>query len=152
MSDAAMVFTDGGNCGSNPGPGGYAAIVRYAGLEQVVTGGFARTTNNRMELMAAIAGLEALPYGVRVSVVSDSQYVVNGFQWSAKWARRGWRSKTGPVANVDLWQRLLAACANRMVDFQWTRGHVGHPENERCDALAGEAAREATEIDSGYAR
>lgn len=152
IDDTALIFTDGGLHKSNPGPGGYAAIIRQGLRETVVTGGFAWTTNNRMELLAAVAALELLPADVPAVVVSDSQYVVNGALWARKWQRNGWRLVDGgAVRNEDLWRRLRAAIDGRDVRFAWTRGHAGHPENERCDRLAAEAARLATAVDVGYA-
>jgi ribonuclease HI len=144
------IWTDGGNCGANPGPGGYAAILKVGPHEKEISGGFTRTTNNRMELYAAIAGLEALKPGQTVVVQSDSQYVVNGIAkgWAAKWKRNRWtpnpaQSKVGwkKTPNWDLWDRLLAACERHTVTFTWVRGHAGNPLNERCDRMAGKAAR-----------
>jgi ribonuclease HI len=131
------IFTDGA-CSGNPGPGGWGAILRYRGVEKELSGFEPITTNNRMELMAAIAGLEALTRPCRVRLYSDSQYLRNGItQWIQSWKRRGWRTADKkPVKNVDLWQRLEAASARHEVDWIWVRGHAGHPENERADALA----------------
>lgn len=148
----ASVFTDGGLVGSNPGRGGYAAIVRVDGIEREVTGGFAWTTNNRVELMAVIAGLESLPDDVNAAVVvTDSRYVADGIRWSARWARNGWRTRAGATKNRDLWIRLRAVVDRiQLVEFRWVRGHAGHVENERCDALAAIAASSATAVDAGY--
>jgi ribonuclease HI len=131
------IFTDGA-CSGNPGPGGWAAILRWRGVEKELSGSDPATTNNRMEMMAAIAGLEALKRGSRVRLYSDSQYLRDGItRWIHGWKARGWRtSDKKPVKNVDLWQRLEAAAAPHMVDWVWVRGHAGHPENERADALA----------------
>ena len=131
------IFTDGA-CRGNPGPGGWAAILRYRGVEKELTGYEADTTNNRMEMMAAIAGLEALKRRCRVRLYSDSQYLRDGItKWIANWKQRGWRTTDKqPVKNIDLWQRLDAASARHVVSWQWVRGHAGHPENERADALA----------------
>jgi ribonuclease HI len=131
------IFTDGA-CRGNPGPGGWGAILRAGGHERELYGAEADTTNNRMELMAAIRGLEALKRPCEVTIVTDSQYVKNGItQWLANWKRRGWRTADRkPVKNVDLWQRLEQAEAPHTVHWQWVRGHTGHPENERADLLA----------------
>jgi ribonuclease HI len=144
------IFTDGA-CSGNPGPGGWGAILRYRGVEKELSGFETITTNNRMELMAAIAGLEALTRPCHVRLFSDSQYLRNGItQWIQSWKRRGWRTADKkPVKNVDLWQRLEAAAARHEVDWVWVRGHAGHPENERADALAragaARAAKDANE-------
>jgi ribonuclease HI len=140
------IFTDGA-CSGNPGPGGWGAILRYRDVEKELSGFEPITTNNRMELMAAIAGLEALTRPCRVRLYSDSQYLRNGItQWIQSWKRRGWRTADKkPVKNVDLWQRLEVAAARHEVDWIWVRGHAGHPENERADALArAEVVRAAT--------
>jgi ribonuclease HI len=131
------IFTDGA-CSGNPGPGGWAAILRYGEVEKELSGYEPHTTNNRMEMMAAIAGLEALKRACRVQVYSDSQYLRDGIsKWIHGWKRRSWRTADNqPVKNVDLWQRLDAAAARHAVDWHWVRGHSGHPENERADALA----------------
>ena len=134
---AVEIFTDGA-CRGNPGPGGWAAILRYRGVEKELTGYDPDTTNNRMEMIAAIAGLEALKRPCRVRLYSDSQYLRDGItKWINGWKRRGWRTADKqPVKNVDLWQRLDAASARHVVTWEWVRGHAGHPENERADALA----------------
>jgi ribonuclease HI len=131
------IFTDGA-CRGNPGPGGWAAILRYGTTEKELAGGDAMTTNNRMELSAAIAGLEALKRPCRVKLYTDSQYVRDGItQWLRGWKARDWRTADKkPVKNVDLWQRLDAASAPHQIEWIWVRGHAGHPENERADALA----------------
>ena len=131
------IFTDGA-CRGNPGPGGWAAILRYRTVEKELTGYDPDTTNNRMEMVAAIAGLEALKRRCRVRLYSDSQYLRDGItKWIDNWKRRSWRTADKqPVKNVDLWQRLDAAAARHVVSWQWVRGHAGHPENERADALA----------------
>lgn len=141
MPDAWVeIFTDGA-CSGNPGPGGWGAILRYGGVEKELSGGAAQTTNNRMELMAAIAALEALTRPSRVHLHTDSKYVTNGItQWIDGWRRRGWRTADKkPVKNVDLWQRLESATAPHQVRWHWVKGHAGHPENERADTLAREA-------------
>ena len=131
------VFTDGA-CRGNPGPGGWAAILRYRGREKELSGFDPDTTNNRMEMTAAVAGLEALKRSCRVRLYSDSQYLRDGItKWMHGWKRRGWRTADKqPVKNVDLWQRLDAVAGRHDVAWIWVRGHSGHPENERADALA----------------
>ena len=131
------IFTDGA-CSGNPGPGGWGALLRYDGVEKELKGGEAETTNNRMELMAAIAGLEALKRPSRVRLTTDSTYVKNGITtWIHDWKRRNWKTAAKkPVKNVDLWQRLEAALSRHQVEWQWVKGHAGHPENERADELA----------------
>lgn len=127
------IFTDGA-CSGNPGPGGWGALLRFNGLEKEITGGEAATTNNRMELMAAIHALEALKRRSRVDLYTDSQYVQRGInEWVAGWKARGWPTK---IKNQDLWKRLDAAVSKHDVSFHWVRGHAGHAENERADALA----------------
>src|SRR3954470_3838908 len=131
------IFTDGA-CSRNPGPGGWGAILRYGTVEKELAGGEPETTNNRMELMAAIAGLEALKRPCKVRLYTDSQYLRDGItQWLPGWKARGWRTASkAPVKNVDLWQRLEQAAAAHQIEWHWVRGHSGHPENERADALA----------------
>ncbi|MCB9850967.1 MAG: ribonuclease HI [Phycisphaerales bacterium] len=144
-----VLFTDGA-CSGNPGPGGWAYILRHlaTGKEKRGSGGESNTTNNRMELSAVIEGLAALTRRTRVRVVTDSQYVCLGMQeWVAGWIRNNWRrgakGKTQPVKNVELWQALVAACEKHDVEFEHVRGHAGHPENEECDQMAVDAARRA---------
>jgi ribonuclease HI len=134
------IWTDGA-CHGNPGPGGWAALIRGAIADQELTGGDVDTTNNRMELMAAISALEALPDQSSAALFTDSQYVVNGItKWIHDWKPRGWRTAgKKPVKNADLWQRLEAAAASHVIEWRWVKGHAGHPENERVDALAGAA-------------
>ena len=131
------IFTDGA-CSGNPGPGGWGALLRYGETEKELSGGEAETTNNRMELMAAIASLEALKNPVHVRLHTDSQYVKNGITtWIHGWKKNGWKtSDKKPVKNVDLWQRLEASLKGHKVDWIWVKGHDGHAENERADALA----------------
>jgi len=131
------IFTDGA-CRGNPGPGGWGTILRYGDVEKELSGGDPATTNNRMELMAAIAGLEALKRPCRVRLYTDSQYVRDGItRWLHRWKAGNWRTADKkPVKNVDLWQRLDQAAAPHDVDWIWVRGHAGHPENERADLLA----------------
>lgn len=135
------VYSDGA-CLGNPGPGGWAALLRCDKRERELVGGEHDTTNNRMELMAVIAALEALREPCAVSVYTDSQYVQKGVrEWVSAWKRRGWRTSGGAlVKNRDLWERLLAASARHRVDWQWIKGHAGHVENERVDRLARTAA------------
>ena len=135
-----VIYTDG-SCQGNPGPGGWGAILRWRHHrdETELSGGAPATTNNRMELMAAIAGLEYLTESTSVKVISDSQYVTRGItEWLPGWKRRGWHTSSGsPVLNADLWRRLEAVCnRHHYVSWQWVRGHSGHQENERADALA----------------
>jgi ribonuclease HI len=139
------VYTDGG-CFGNPGPGGYAAVLVSEGRRKVLTGGRRLTTNNRMEILAAIAALEALKNRCRVTVRSDSKYLVDAVQlgWAAKWRSKGWmRNKKERAENADLWVRLLELTAGHEVTFEWVRGHAGNPENEFCDRAAAEALQAA---------
>lgn len=139
---AVTLYTDGA-CTGNPGPGGYGVILQFGKHRRELSGGYAHTTNNRMEMMAVIAGLQALKEPCRVRVVTDSEYVVNAMEkgWARSWKARGWRRRTGePALNADLWERILDLCQEHQVSFQWVRGHAGHAENERCDRLAVEAA------------
>ena len=131
------IFTDGA-CRGNPGPGGWAAILRYRETEKELAGGETLTTNNRMEMTAAIAALEALKRPCQVRLYTDSQYLRDGItRWLPGWKARGWRTADKkPVKNVDLWQRLDTAAAPHRIEWLWVRGHAGHPENERADALA----------------
>jgi ribonuclease HI len=142
------IYTDGSARGNPDGPGGYGAVLRYIDPkgqlhERELSQGYKKTTNNRMEMMAAIASLERLRRPCEVDLHSDSQYLVKAFNdhWIDSWIRKGWkRGKNEPVKNVDLWQRLLAAAQSHEVAYHWVRGHAGHAENERCDTLATEAA------------
>jgi len=135
------IFTDGA-CKGNPGRGGWGVLLRMGGHEKELSGGEAHTTNNRMELTAAIRGLAALKEPCTVTLHSDSRYVIDGItQWIHGWKRRGWvNAAKKPVANADLWQALEAAAAPHKVSWEWVRGHSGHPENERADRLASAAA------------
>ena len=151
---AIFLYTDGASSG-NPGPGGYGVVLRCGGHEKEMSGGFARTTNNRMELLAVIKGLEAIKWeNALVEVFSDSTYVVKAVNegWLQSWERKGWKK----VKNPDLWQRFLAVYRKHRVSFHWLKGNAGHPENERCDSLAvaagaGAAARgESLPVDEGY--
>ncbi|MCI8407475.1 MAG: ribonuclease HI [Oscillospiraceae bacterium] len=132
------IYTDGA-CSGNPGPGGWGAILVSGTREKELSGGEARTTNNRMELTAVIQGLSALKRPCRVLLVTDSKYVVDAIQkgWAAKWKKQGWmRNSREKALNPDLWQKLLELLEIHQVTFQWVRGHAGHPYNERCDRLA----------------
>ena len=136
------IHTDGA-CSGNPGPGGYGIVLQCGAGTKELSGGFRHTTNNRMELMGVIAGLEALKEPCEVTVVTDSQYVVNAMSqgWAKAWRAKGWRrSNKDPALNPDLWGRLLDLSEQHRVTFQWIRGHAGHPLNERCDQLAVRAA------------
>jgi ribonuclease HI len=140
MTAKVEIFTDGA-CRGNPGPGGWGAILRYGDTEKELSGGETETTNNRMELMAAISALEALKRPVTVDIHTDSTYVRDGItKWIHGWKKRDWRTADKkPVKNVDLWQRLETAVGRHQVDWHWVKGHAGHPENERADELAREA-------------
>jgi ribonuclease HI len=137
VTDVVRAYTDGA-CKGNPGPGGWGALLVWNGHERELFGGEPSTTNNRMELTAVIHALEAIKRGCSVDVFTDSEYVRNGItQWIANWKRRGWKTADRkPVKNVDLWQALEAAAARHEVRWHWVKGHAGHPENERADALA----------------
>jgi len=141
--DVVYIFTDGA-CRGNPGPGGWGAVLRFGGRERDLYGGEPETTNNRMELMAAIRALEALKRPCRVELLTDSQYVKQGItSWLPGWKRRGWRAASGqPVKNQDLWEQLDAQAQRHRVEWFWVRGHTGHPENERADRLANQAIDE----------
>ena len=137
MNDAVEIFTDGA-CRGNPGPGGWGAVLRHGGHEKLLYGRSSDTTNNRMELTAAIEALETLRRPCRVRLSTDSTYVKNGItQWIGGWRRKGWKTRNGkPVKNVDLWRRLDRAASPHQVEWVWVRGHAGHEGNERADALA----------------
>ena len=134
------IYTDGA-CSGNPGPGGWGAILRFNGVEKEMSGGDPETTNNRMEMMAAISALEALKRPCIVDIYTDSSYVRDGItKWIWGWQKRGWKTADKkPVKNVELWQRLLDALKPHKVEWHWVKGHAGHPENERCDELARQA-------------
>lgn len=135
------IATDGA-CKGNPGPGGWGAVLRFGGREKDLSGGETPTTNNRMEMTAAIMALEALNRPCRVRLSTDSRYVLDGLtKWLPGWQRNGWRTADRkPVKNADLWQRLVAAAAPHRIDWIWVKGHAGHPDNERADRLASDAA------------
>jgi ribonuclease HI len=151
MTKQVEIFTDG-SCLGNPGPGGFGAILRYKQHEKEFSAGFRLTTNNRMEMMAAIVALEALSSPCEVTLSTDSQYVRQGItSWIHNWKKRGWKTADKkPVKNVDLWQRLDAAIQGHTLNWMWVKGHAGHPENERCDVLAKDAAGNPTLDDLGY--
>ncbi len=137
------LFTDGA-CSGNPGPGGYGAILRCGKFEKEISGGEAETTNNRMELMAVICGLEALNRRCSVTIYSDSKYFVDGIEkgWAKSWRQNGWiKGDKSPAKNPDLWERLLNLLDEHEVELVWLKGHAGHPENERCDKLAVEQSQ-----------
>jgi ribonuclease HI len=147
-----LVFTDGA-CSGNPGPGGYAAILQYGEHRRELSGGFRRTTNNRMEITAVVRALEALKQPCSVTVFSDSEYVVNSIAkgWARGWRAKGWRRSGKVVPNWELWGRLLELCEHHRVQFRWVEGHAGHAENEHCDRLAVLAAtRTNLPVDAGY--
>jgi ribonuclease HI len=131
------IYTDGA-CVGNPGPGGYGAVIVYNQRRKELSGGEAQTTNNRMEMMGAIAALEALKEPCKIKLYSDSRYVVDAIDkgWAKKWRANGWRRNKRPALNPDLWQRMLDVLEKHDAAFIWVKGHAGHPENERCDMLA----------------
>ena len=143
-----QIYTDGSARGNPDGPGGYGVVLHFTDSsgklhEKTISEGFVKTTNNRMELLAAIMGLEALNRPCQVELYSDSKYLIDAFnqKWIDNWVARNWnRGKSGPVKNVDLWKRLLKAKEPHQVQFVWVKGHAGHPENERCDQMAVAAA------------
>ena len=137
ISNTVEIFTDGA-CSGNPGPGGWGLVLRYNGTEKELSGGEVETTNNRMELMAAIEGLRALTRPMRIHIHTDSTYVKDGItKWIVNWKRNGWKTAAKkPVKNVDLWQALDDALVGHKVEWFWVKGHSGHVENERADALA----------------
>ena len=147
------LHTDG-SCLGNPGAGGFGLILEYGGNRKELSGGYLLTTNNRMEMLAVIRGLEALREPCEVTVFSDSKYVVDAITlgWAARWRSNGWRrGRSGVAKNPDLWGRLLGLCAHHHVRFRWVKGHAGDPDNERCDLLARNAASGADlQPDEGY--
>ena len=136
-NNTVVIYTDGA-CSGNPGPGGWGSVLKYNGHRRELSGGESQTTNNRMELMAAIAALETLKRPCEVELHTDSTYVMKGIsEWIASWKARGWKTAAKkPVKNVDLWQRLDEAASRHRVDWRWVKGHSGVPENERADELA----------------
>ncbi|MEG6521252.1 ribonuclease HI [Desulfotomaculum sp. 1211_IL3151] len=138
------MYTDGA-CSGNPGPGGYGVVMLYKGHRKELSAGYRNTTNNRMEMLAVIIGLETLKEKCNVTLYTDSQYVVNAIEkgWAKKWRANGWmRNKKEPALNADLWERMLGLCNFHQVKFIWVKGHAGNPENERCDQLAVEASKQ----------
>ncbi len=132
------IFTDGA-CSGNPGPGGWGAVLRYNGKEKELSGGERETTNNRMELTAAIMALRALKEPCKVTLTTDSKYLADGIEkgWAASWKKNGWKkADKKPALNVDLWEEILDLFSKHDISINWVKGHNGHPENERCDALA----------------
>lgn len=143
MTDIVEIFTDGG-CKGNPGPGGWGALLRYKGNEKALSGFEAHTTNNRMEIMAAIESLKALTRPCIVHVTTDSEYLRKGItEWLPKWKANGWRTAAKePVKNADLWQALEVEAVRHQIRWSWVKGHAGHPENEKADELANQAIAE----------
>jgi ribonuclease HI len=157
MTNHAIIFTDGA-CLGNPGPGGYAAVITIAGEEQIIVGRDRSTTNNKMEMTAAIKALEAVSKDLPIVIHSDSQYVIKGAtEWLRGWKAKGWRKADGkPVMNQDLWMQMNALMVGRQITWKWVKGHAGHPENERVDSLAnweavGAAAGGGTDVKSADA-
>ena len=153
MSDRVVIYTDGA-CSGNPGPGGYGAVLQYGDSSKELSGGFRKTTNNRMELLAVIEGLKALKRPCDVTVFSDSKYIVDAVNkgWARRWQVNGWkRNKRERALNPDLWGKLLKLLKTHKVSLQWVKGHAGNPGNERADALAVAASQgENLAIDEGY--
>ena len=147
MSDRVEIFTDGA-CRGNPGPGGWGALLRYNGTEKKLKGGEYNTTNNRMELLAAISALESLSRPCEVRLVTDSRYLMDGIQsWLPNWKKRGWKTANKkPVKNEDLWRRLDVLVSQHKIDWQWVKGHSGHAENEMVDQLANDAIDELNSL------
>jgi ribonuclease HI len=147
------IYTDGA-CAGNPGPGGYGVVLLYGPHRKELSGGFSLTTNNRMELMAAIVGLRALKSRCAVRLCTDSQYLASAIAqgWARRWQANGWqRNRKEKALNADLWQELLELCARHEVEFVWVQGHAGNPENERCDQLSTQAAAASNlPPDTGY--
>ncbi|ENM5904543.1 ribonuclease HI [Vibrio mimicus] len=151
MNKQVEIFTDG-SCLGNPGPGGYGVVMRYKQVEKTLARGYRLTTNNRMEMLAAVVALQTLKEPCRVILTTDSQYVRQGItQWIHNWKLRGWKTADRkPVKNADLWQALDRETARHQVEWRWVKGHAGHRENEMCDELARQAAENPTEDDTGY--
>jgi ribonuclease HI len=153
LRTTTIVLYSDGACLGNPGPGGYGAILTYGDHRRELSGGFRLTTNNRMELMAAIKGLEALKRRCAVTLVSDSEYLVNSLRkgWAVRWRAQGWKRSGKAVPNADLWAQLLALADTHHIAVEWVQGHAGHVENERCDVLATTAAAaNPLDVDVGY--
>ena len=154
LAGKGVIFTDGA-CIGNPGPGGYGVVIHSGEKRTEHSKGYAKTTNNRMELLACIVGLEVMNRRNEVVIYSDSKYVVDGFSkgWAKKWQKNNWMRGKKPAKNPDLWERLLALCDRRKVEFRWVKGHAGIEENEVCDRLSTEAARQNDLLDDeGFAR
>ncbi len=151
FSKQVEIFTDG-SCLGNPGPGGYGVVLRYKGKEKYLSAGYTLTTNNRMEMMAAVVALQALTEPCKVILTTDSQYVRQGItQWIHGWKKKNWQtSAKKPVKNVDLWQALDKETARHQVEWRWVKGHAGHRENEICDELARTAAQAPQQDDNGF--
>lgn len=150
MNKQVEIFTDG-SCLGNPGPGGYGIVMRYKQVEKTLARGYRLTTNNRMEMLAAVMALQALKEPCRVILTTDSQYVRQGItQWIHNWKLRGWKTADKTRENADLWQALDKETARHQVEWRWVKGHAGHRENEMCDELARQAAENPTEDDIGY--
>lgn len=153
VTPAVQIYTDGA-CSGNPGPGGYGVILKYKGATKELSGGFALTTNNRMELMAVIKGLEALTRPCRAIIYSDSQYVINALSqgWIEKWKANGWRrANKYPAKNVDLWKKILFLAAKHKITWVWVKGHGTNKYNQRCDQLAVEASKKTPlPLDEGF--
>ncbi len=151
MTKHVEIFTDG-SCLGNPGPGGYGVVLRYKQTEKQLSKGYHLTTNNRMEMMAAVVALRTLKQPCQVTLTTDSQYVRQGItQWIHNWKKRNWKTADKkPVKNADLWQALDKETARHQVEWKWVKGHAGHRENEICDEIARAAAQAPTEEDSGY--
>ena len=144
-----QIYTDGA-CSGNPGPGGYGVVLLHKGYRKELSGGESQTTNNRMEMLAAIIGLEALKERCEVELFSDSKYLVDAINqgWAIRWQQNNWmRNKKDPALNTDLWERLLPLLEQHQVKFTWVKGHAGNPENERCDALAREAIKNLSSLE-----
>jgi len=148
-----IIYTDGA-CSGNPGPGGYGCVLRYNKNRRELSGGFRKTTNNRMEIIAAVKGLESLKYPCRIELYSDSKYLVNAIEkgWAKRWKANNWmRTKTEGAKNPDLWEKMLGLCAIHQIKFIWVKGHASNEENNRCDELAVEATSGSElPIDEGY--
>ncbi|WP_105903498.1 ribonuclease HI [Vibrio gangliei] len=151
MAKHVEIFTDG-SCLGNPGPGGYGIVLRYKGKEKYLSEGFTLTTNNRMEMMAAVVALKALTEPCQVTLTTDSQYVRQGItQWIHGWKKKNWQTAAKkPVKNVDLWKALDQETARHQIEWHWVKGHAGHRENEICDELARTAAESPTQEDAGF--
>ncbi len=151
MLKQIRIYTDG-SCLGNPGPGGYAAILRYKHNEKILAEGYFNTTNNRMELLAAIVALEKLKEPCQIDLYSDSQYLKNGIsKWIYTWKKNGWKTANKKsVKNVDLWMRLDKAVQTHKIDWIWVKGHAGHPENEQCDIIAKSKAESPTLVDTFF--